>query len=404
LVSGSRNDARRSTSRRARWRTAWAVRRRRLKKLKPKNAALLRKLRNCWRRRWKFRAWNARHFCASRAGSARRRVWIRLRRFFIPTKTNVPLPPTPLIGRQNELDGIQHLLANSDCRLITLVGPGGFGKTRLAIEFAARRRDMFPGGVFYVPLASVNAPELIVPAIAEAFAYSFSGPAGPHEQLFDHLACTVEQPTLLALDNLEHLLAQSGATADLIAELLERFSPLKILCTSRERLNLHGEWLFDLNGLSVPPLGQTENLEAYSAVTLFLQAARRINANFVLTAADKPALRRICHLLEGIPLALELAAAWVGMLSCQEIAREIEANIDFLAVSMRNLPERHRSLRASFDHSWRLLSDAERAALSRLSVFQGGMDRVAAERVAGAQLALLAALVSKSLVRRTRGG
>ncbi len=321
-----------------------------------------------------------------------------------PPKTNVPLPSTPLVGREAELDGIRHLLANADCRLITLIGPGGIGKTRLAIEFALRQRELFPDGVFFAPLASINAPELIVPALADAFAFSFSGPIEPKEQLFEHLSRAQRNSALLVLDNLEHLLAPSAATTDLIVELLRRCAHLKILCTSRERLNLYGEWLFDLHGLPLPPSDDAANLEAHSATALFLQAARRINADFVLSDADKPALLEICRLLEGVPLALELAAAWVGMLSCRDIAREIQINIDFLAVTMRNLPERHRSLRASFDHSWRLLSDDERAALSGLSVFHGGFERAAAEQIIGAPLSLLAALVSKSLAHCAQSG
>jgi tetratricopeptide (TPR) repeat protein len=190
----------------------------------------------------------------------------------------------------------------------------------------------------------------------------------------------------------------------LVAEILQRFANIKILCTSRERLNLQGEWMFDLRGLPVPPLEHLDKMEEYSAPALFVNAARRINPKFKLTGADKPALFRICQLLEGIPLALELAAAWTGMLTCAEIAREIESNMDFLATSMRNIPERHRSLRASFDHSWRLISDAERETLSRLSIFQGGFDRRAAEKVAGANLSQLSSLVSKSLVRRAESG
>ncbi|RJP49654.1 MAG: helix-turn-helix domain-containing protein [Anaerolineaceae bacterium] len=321
-----------------------------------------------------------------------------------PVKTNVPIPPTPLIGRESELDGIRHLLANPECRLVSLIGQGGIGKTRLGIEFALRQRESFPGGVYYVALASINSPELIVPAIADVFSCSFSGPLDPKEQLFGHLARTVRQPALLVLDNLEHLLAESSVAADLVAEILQRFSNIKILCTSRERLNLHGEWMFDLRGLPVPPLEHLDRMEEYSAPALFVNSARRINPKFNLTDEDKPALFRICQLLEGIPLALELAAAWVGMLTCAEIAREIESNMDFLATSMRNIPERHRSLRASFDHSWRLISNAERDTLSRLSIFHGGFDRSAAEKVAGANLPQLSSLVSKSLVRRSDSG
>ncbi len=321
-----------------------------------------------------------------------------------PVKTNVPIPPTPLIGRESELDGIRHLLANPECRLVSLTGQGGIGKTRLGIEFAIRQRDSFPGGVYYVALASINSPDLIVPAIADAFSFSFSGPLDPKEQLFNHLARTVNQPALLALDNLEHLLGESSFATDLIAEILQRFPLIKILCTSRERLNLQGEWMFDLRGLPVPPLEHLDQMEEYSAPALFVNSARRVNPKFQLTDVDKPALLRICQLLEGIPLALELAAAWMGMLTCAEIAREIESNMDFLATSMRNIPERHRSLRASFDHSWRLISDAERDTLSRLSIFHGGFDRTAAEKVAGANLPQLSSLVSKSLVKRNESG
>lgn len=319
-------------------------------------------------------------------------------------KTTLPIPPTPIIGREDELGGISHLLANADCRLISLIGPGGIGKTRLGIEFATRQRGLFPDGVHFVPLASVNSAGSIVPAIADAFAFSFSGPSDPKEQLFDHLSHTIRNSALLVLDNLEHLLAQSPAAADLVAEILQRIPTVRILCTSRERLNLQGEWTFDLRGLIIPPPDAADDIEQFSAAAMFVQAARRTSARFQLSEADRPHLFRICRLLEGIPLALELAAAWVGVLSCEEIAREIESNIDFLTTSMRNVPERHRSLRATFDHSWRLLTDEERDILSRLSIFHSGFDRSAAANVSGATLPVLSSLVSKSLMRRTEAG
>ncbi len=321
-----------------------------------------------------------------------------------PATHHLPFSPTELLGRESELAAMERIFIETQCRLLTLTGVGGIGKTRLGIEFASRWRAMFPGGVHYVPLASINSAEFIIPAIAEALEFSFSGPADPKGQLFNHLAREVKQAALLVFDNFEHLLAQSSAAADLVAEILQRFSNIKILCTSRERLNLHGEWIYVLHGLTIPPPGYVDRLEDYSAVVLFIQCARRVDAKFELSEADKPALVRICQLLEGIPLAIELAAAWAGMLSCREIAQEIESNIDFLTTSMRDIPERHRSLKATFDHSWRLLSDAERDALSRLAIFHGGFDRLAAERVAGATLPLLSLLVSKSLVRRTQDG
>ncbi len=321
-----------------------------------------------------------------------------------PAPHPLPLPPTPLLGREPELAAMERIFDDPQCRLLTLTGMGGIGKTRLALEFASRQRDKFPDGVRYVPLASVNSAESIVPAIAEAFEFSFSGPSDPKEQFFNYLSHEIKGSTLLVLDNLEHLLSQSSIAPDLAAEILQRFANIKILCTSRERLNLHGEWTYELHGLPIPPVEFVSNLEDYSAAVLFIQRARQINAEFELTTSDKPALARICHLVEGIPLALELAAAWVGVLSCEEIAREIESNIDFLTTSMRDVPERHRSLKATFDHSWRLLSDAERDALGRLSIFHGGFDRTAAQKVSGATLPLLSSLVSKSLARRTEAG
>lgn len=324
--------------------------------------------------------------------------------FHQPAPHHLPLSPTPLLGRDPELVAMDRIFKEPPCRLLTLTGMGGIGKTRLAMEFASRQQSRFPRGVHYIPLTSINSAELIVPAIAEVLEFTFSGPANLQEQLFGYLAETVTQPALLILDNLEHLLAQSPAAAELVAEILRRFSNIKILCTSRERLNLHDEWMYELHGLPIPPNKFVEKLEDYSAAELFLQRARQIHADFELTETDRPALVRICQLLEGIPLAIELAAAWAGMLSCREIAQEIERNIDFLTTSMRDIPERHRSLKATFDHSWRLLSDEERDALSRLSVFHGGLGRFAAEKVADATLHLLASLVSKSLVRRTEDG
>lgn len=321
-----------------------------------------------------------------------------------PVSHHLPLPPNPLLGRDHELAAMARIFNEPQCRLLTLTGMGGIGKTRLAIEFASLQRERFPAGIHYIPLASINSADLIVPAIAEVLGFSFSGPLDLQEQLFTYLSHGINQSALLLLDNLEHLLAKSSAAAELVAEMLRRFPNIKFLCTSRERLNLHGEWIYELHGLPIPPSEFVDRVEDYSAAVLFKDRARQIHSEFELTEAEKPALARICHLVEGIPLAIELAAAWVGLLSCREIAEEIEKNIDFLAVSMRDVPERHRSLKATFEHSWRLLSDAEREVLRRLSVFHGGFDRLAAEKVAGATLPLLSLLVSKSLVKRTEDG
>lgn len=318
----------------------------------------------------------------------------------VPALHRLPSAVTPVVGRESELAAMVRLFANPQCRLLTLTGMGGIGKTRLALEFGLRGQELFPGGVHYVPLASLNTVELIVPAVAEAFEFTFSGPLEPKEQLLRYLEDVIQQPALLILDNLEHLLTPSPAAAELVTTLLHRLPALQILTTSRERLNLQGEWMYELHGLPVPPFSYVDNVTDYSAAALFLQSARRANVAFALTEEDKPALVRICQLLEGIPLAIELAAAWSPLLSCAEIAREVATNIDFLSTTTRDIPERHRSLRATFNHSWRLLPDAERDALCALSVFHGGFDRTAAEQIAGATLPLLASLASKSLIRR----
>lgn len=321
-----------------------------------------------------------------------------------PASHHLPLPPTPLLGRDTELAALERLFKDPQCRLLTLTGMGGIGKTRLAIEFASTQKDMFVDGVHYVPLASINSAESIIPAVAEALDFSFSGPADLNEQLINYMSVSMKQSALLVLDNLEHLIVQSSETVDLVSEFLQRLPQLKILTTSRERLNLQGEWMYELHGLPVPPVEFVDKLDEYSAAVLFMQRAQQIRTDFALSNSEKNDLVHICRLVEGVPLAIELAAAWVGMLTCGEIAREIESNIDFLSTSMRDVPERHRSLKATFDHSWKLLSDHERDVLSRLSVFRGGFDRNAAEKVAGATLPLLASLVSKSLVRRTEEG
>jgi predicted ATPase len=233
--------------------------------------------------------------------------------------------------------------------------------------------------------------------MADALGFQLAGTVDPHLQLLNYVR---QKTLLLLLDNLEHLLGAGES----LAQLLQHAPGVKLLVTSRERLNLQGEWLFDLQGLPVPPPDQVDWVEEYSAVELFVHTARRLQAGFTLKAEDHSAVSRLCQLVGGMPLAIELAAAWVRILSCEEIVCEIERGLDFLAGTARDLPERHHSLRAVFDHSWNLLSDAERTLLCRLAVFRGGFEREAAEQVAGATLPLLSALVSKSLVHRTAGG
>jgi predicted ATPase/DNA-binding SARP family transcriptional activator len=311
--------------------------------------------------------------------------------------SNVPQAPTTFIGREAEIETLSDLLCDPQCRLLTIIGPGGIGKTRLAIETAAVQRGRFSDGVFFAPLASVSAHQFVVPAIADVIGFVFSGTVDARTQLLSYLQ---DKTILLVLDNLEHLLEAS----ELFSEILQRAPHVKLFVTSRERLNLQGEWLFDLRGLSVPSPSQIDRVEKSSAVELFMQRARRVQPGIALKPAERLSVLRICQLVEGLPLALELAATWVSMLSFAEIAHEIERNLDFLASTTRDVPGRHTSLRATFEHSWKLLSGNERNALCGLAIFQGGFQRDAAERIVGASLPLLATLVSKSLVRRTESG
>ena len=310
---------------------------------------------------------------------------------------NLPVMPTPLVGREPELASLSRLLGDPHCRLLTLLGTGGVGKTRLAMEAASRSVGHFADGTYLVSLAGLNSSAFLDAAIADALGFSFQGATEPRAQLLNYLSA---KRTLLLLDNFEHLLAGVGY----LAEILGHAPHVKLLVTSRERLNLQCEWVFEIQGLPVPASEQAKSLEGYSSVALFVQRAGRARTDFELAAEDLHPVARICQLVEGLPLGIELAAAWVSILTCEEIAGEIEGSMDFLVTSLRDAPERQRSLRAAFDHSWNLLSDEERTALSRLAVFQGGFERQAAEDVAGASLPLLMALISKSLVHREESG
>jgi predicted ATPase len=296
------------------------------------------------------------------------------------------------------VDELHKLLRDPQCRMLTLVGPGGIGKTRLAMESASQCQNDFSDGVYFVPLASITSSRFIVPVIADSIGYTFQGKSAldPKVQLLNHLN---KRQVMLLVDNLEHLLGEADVV-ELFAELLECTDQVKLLVTSRESVGLQGEWVFEVHGLRVPDGTQMEG----TSVELFLQRARRAHAGFDATTADYPAILRICQLVDGMPLGIELAAAWVRTLTCDEIADEIERGLDFLSLSAKDLPARHRSMRAVFDHSWKLLSEEEQNVLMRLSVFEGGFTREAAQQVANATLSILSALITKSLIRRSGTG
>jgi DNA-binding SARP family transcriptional activator/predicted ATPase len=336
---------------------------------------------------------------------------------------NLPPQPTTFIGRQTDLAQITARLHDPACRLLTIVGPGGMGKTRLALQTAQTILDLgsgalavahednrtselqnpkFQEGIFFVALAGVASPELIVSTIAATLDFNFYGNGEQKTQLLEYLR---PKTMLLVLDNFEHLL--DGA--ELIAELLAVAPSIKVLVTSREALNLHEEWLHPLGGMSFPgdetdaASGPHRNLTDYTAVQLFLHCAQRMKPGFALSS-EESAVRRICRLVGGMPLGIEMATSWLKHFSADQIAMEIERNLDFLATTLRNVPSRHRSIRAVFEHSWSLLSPVERQVLKRLAVFRGGFRFEAAQQVAEATFPLLVSLAEKSLVQPTPSG
>ncbi len=311
---------------------------------------------------------------------------------------------TPFVGREAELAQLGRILSDPECRLLTLIGPGGIGKTRLAMQFAGTQTAAYPHGVVPVPLATRGSGEQLLEAIAEALQLSFHLEADARAvleqecaQLSDYLR---SRTILLVLDNMEQL---AGA-AVLLSDILAEAPGVRMLVTSRERLALPEEWVMEVQGLPYPVSGESGDGASSSAVQLFIKCAQRTRADLRWQNADWPAIARICQLVEGMPLGIELAAAWVGMLSCQEIAAELERDLDLLVSRQRGVPERHASLRAVFEHSWSLLTEAERSAFSQLSVFRGGFTRGAAAQVARASLEMLSALADKSLLHRDARG
>jgi DNA-binding SARP family transcriptional activator/predicted ATPase len=313
----------------------------------------------------------------------------------VPIGPSLPIAPTPFVGREVDRAELADRLAAPEGRLITLVGSGGIGKTRLALQIAHDQRGLFADGVYWAALGSIGSPDLIVPTIGSAVGLALYGKEPPQLQLLNYLRA---KQLLLVLDNVEHL----SGVGDLVGELLRHAPRLTLLITSREPLALQEEWRYEVTGLSYPR-ALSDEAEQYDAPVLFTQSARRVSRQFSLTSTDLAALLRICRLVEGMPLALEMAAAWTATRSCAEIAQAIESSLDLLATTWRNVPERQRSVRATFEHSWALLSGRERQIFARLSVFRGSFSADAAQHVADAGTSDLAALVARSLLRHAPG-
>lgn len=412
---------------------------------------------------------------------------------------NLPASVTPLVGREKELAEIVARLQDPACRLLTLAGPGGSGKTRLALEAGVQVGGGFADGVFFVPLAPLRSVEALLPALAQSLGFFFHEESDPLRQLLDYMR---QKELLLVLDNFEHLISPPSISpkeggsdavgptfippvggdrggADLVGDLLKASPGVKILVTSRARLNLQSEHLFSVRGMDCPPplsftsfpelggieggrerrrqpsppappptlgegrassLGYEEwgasppglghrpvgadapsggieggHWAQYSAVQLFLSSARRVQPGLELTADDLADVARICRLVEGMPLAILLAASWARVLTPAEIAArlsgdtvdgacDVDRGLDLLETDWRDVPARQRSMRAVFDHSWNLLTEQERAVLAALSVFRGGFTHEAAQRVGGASLRDLMALTDQSLLQRASSG
>lgn len=310
-------------------------------------------------------------------------------------RSGLPLYATELIGRATELAALDRMILEERRRLVTIRGPGGMGKTRLATAWAERARRT-QAEVVYCALVSIASAEHVPSAVAVAIGLTVRADSDPGDEVMRSLE---RRETVLVLDNLEHLVADPLVTRWL-QRLIDRCPRVRVVVTSRERLGLTAEHLLELGGLAVP----TSVEETSDAVALFEHRARQVLATFEL-AAHREAVVEICRLLEGMPLGIELAATWVRLLQCTEILAEIRRTLDFLTADARSGRDpRQSSMRAVFSQSWALLSPAEQRVLARLSVFRGGFDRGAAERIAGATLPVLASLLDRSLVRVREAG
>ncbi len=330
-----------------------------------------------------------------------RRTYLYIRHMRDRPASSLPLAPTSFVGREEELAHLAELLTTPECRLITLVGAPGIGKTRLALEAARAHQHAFLHGVHFIPLARANTPHLVPALIADALDLRLQG----RDVTTSLIASLRRRELLLVLDNIEHLLTPhtDGDTRTFLVRLLEAAPHVKLLVTSRQRLNLRLEWVLALDGLPYPPAPSATDASAYPAVQLFVARARQARWNFA-PQQELGAIVRICRLVEGMPLGIELAATWVRELPCADIADYIQENLDFLASTFHDQDTRHHSLRAAFEHSWELLSPEEQRAFRQLSVFRGGFLAHAAAYVARVPCHVLSSLVDKSLLRKTFAG
>ena len=321
-------------------------------------------------------------------------------------QSNIPVQRTGFVGREKEIEAAKELLLRPDVRLVTITGPGGIGKTRLGIEIASAVADRFPGGAHFVALSAVNDPGLLLSVIVQTLGLREAGGQSPLELLKKHLQDPSRPPVLFLFDNFEHLLQAAPAIADLLA-----MGPsVKILVTSRAALHVYGEHEFPVPPLAVPDSRSkpsVEDLSKYPAVALFLQRAEAAKPDFELNGENASAIIEICNRLDGLPLAIELAAARVKVLSLAAMRTRLASRLQLLTGGARDLPQRQQTLRAAIDWSYDLLSPAEQKLFRRLSVFAGGCTLESVEAVCDAKADLdldlldgMASMVDKSLVQQ----
>jgi predicted ATPase/class 3 adenylate cyclase len=321
-------------------------------------------------------------------------------------RNNLPLQPTPLVGREKEISEVCQRLLRPEVRLLTLTGAGGTGKTRLGLQAAAELTQDFDDGVFFVSLAAIRDPQLLVPAMAGTLGVKEAGGQPLLENLEYYLH---EMSMLLVLDNFEQILE----AAPMVTELLSAAPNLKVLATSRIRLRLYGEHEYSVPPLALPDPERSpsvERLTQYEAVRLFVERAQAAKADFCLTNENVPAVAEICYRLDGLPLAIELAAARIKVLSPHKMLERLGNRLKLLTGGARDLPERQRTLRSTIEWSYGLLEEGEKVLFARLSVFAGGRTLEAIEAIcdAGGDLAVdvldgLASLVDKSLLKQEEG-